>query len=151
MNILNGLKNFLQLVNDNWTVIIVIVSLGFALYKKIKNFLSKSDEEKIEIAKKQISNYILKLISDAECDYNEWVKAGSIKRSQVIAQIFADYPILSQVTDQEALIQWIDDTINEALKELRKIIEENGGVPTAAIALPLIGETVTETATQSAE
>ena len=129
MNILNGLKNFLQLINDNWTTIIVIIGLIIAIAKKGKDFFCKSDEEKIEIAKKQISVYILKLISDAECDYNEWVKAGSIKRSQVIAQIFAEYPILSKVTNQEELIAWLDDTINEALKELRKIVEENGGVP----------------------
>lgn len=145
MIILNGLKNFLQLINDNWTVIIVIAGLVLAITKKAKDFLSKSDEEKIQIAKEQISASMLKWISDAEVDYNEWVKAGSIKRSQVIAKIFNDYPILSQVTDQETLIKWIDDTINEALKELRKIVEENGGVPTTTpttIAVPFIGEPV---------
>lgn len=140
MNILNGLQNFLQFVNDNWTAVVVIAGLIVALYKKIQDFLSKSNEEKIEVAKTQISNSILKWISDAEVDYNEWVEAGSIKRSQVIAKIFNDYPILSKVTNQEEFIQWIDDTINEALKELRKIVEENGGVPSAAIAIPLVGE-----------
>ena len=136
MSILNGIKNFLELINNNWTIIVVIVSLIIAIYKKVKDFLNKTDEEKIEIAKRQINESVLKLISDAEVDYNEWVKAGSIKRSQVIAKIFADYPILSKAINQEEIIQWIDDTINNALKELRKIVETNGGVPANIILSP---------------
>lgn len=68
---------------------------------------------------------MLKLITDAEVDYESWNKAGSIKRSQVIKQIFTDYPILAKVTDQQTVIEWIDKTINDALKELRKIVAEN--------------------------
>lgn len=143
MDILTGLQNFLKLINDNWGVIVAIIALVFAIYKKIVNFISKSDEEKIQIAKEQISAYILKLISDAEVSYQEWTKAGSIKRSQVIAQIFADYPILSQITDQESLIAWIDEQIDNALKELREIVKENGGVPNSAtITIPVNTTTV---------
>lgn len=122
---LNGLQNFLQFINDNWTAIIVIASLIFALVKKIKSYLSKSDDEKIAIVKTQVQQAILKLITDAEVDYNDWTKAGSIKRSQVIQKIFADYPILSKVSDQESIIEWLDEIIDDALKTLRKIIAEN--------------------------
>ena len=125
MNILNGIQNFLSFIDSNWTNIIVIIGLGISVGKKIKDYISKSDEEKIAIAKAQIHEMILKMISDAEEDYNEWIKAGSIKRSQVIGEIFASYPILSKVIDQESLINWIDDEIDNALDELRKIIEEN--------------------------
>lgn len=122
---LDGIKNFLQFVNDNWTTIIIIISLGIALYQKIKNYVSKSNAEKIEVAKKQIQEVILKLISDAEYDYEEFVKAGSIKRAQVIQKIFEDYPILAKVTDQTALVEWIDETIDNALKTLREIVAMN--------------------------
>ena len=64
------------------------------------------------------------MISKAETDWAEWEKTGSIKRSQVIAQIFKDYPILSKVTDQDELIAWIDGLINEALKEMREILRK---------------------------
>ena len=67
----------------------------------------------------------MKLISDAEIDYESWNKAGSIKRAQVIQKIFADYPILAKVTDQEKLVEWIDETIDTSLKELRKIVADN--------------------------
>lgn len=125
MNFLNGLQNFLQLINDNWTTIIVIIGLALAIFKKAKSYFSKSDDEKIAIAKKQITETMLKMITDAEVNYEDWNKAGSIKRSQVIKEIFKEYPVLSKVTNQEEIIQFIDNAIDNSLKELRKTIEEN--------------------------
>lgn len=125
MSILDGVKNFLELVNENWTTIIVIIGLVIAVTKKAINYFSKSDEEKIAIAKKQIQETMLKLITDAEQDYEEWKQAGSIKRAQVIDELFANYPILSKVTNQEDLIKWIDDVIDESLITLREIVENN--------------------------
>lgn len=122
---LDGIKNFLQFVNDNWTAIIIIISLIIALYQKIKSYLSKSNDEKIAVAKQQIKEIILKLISDAEVDYEDWNKAGSIKRAQVIQKIFEEYPILAKIADQTELIKWLDDTIDEALNTLREIVAIN--------------------------
>ena len=124
-NVLYAIQNFLQLVNDNWTVIIVIIGLVIAIAQKAKAFFSKSDDEKIEIAKKQIQQTMLKLVADAETDYLEWKNAGSVKRAQVIKKIFETYPILSKVTDQEELIKWIDEVIDESLETMRKVFEEN--------------------------
>ena len=125
MNILHGIQNFLQFINDNWTSIVIIIGLIIAIAKKAKNFFSKSDEEKIAIAKKQIQETMLKLITEAEVDYIEWIEAGSIKRSQVIERIFNMYPILSKVTNQEDLIEWIDDVIDESLEIMREIFAKN--------------------------
>lgn len=125
LNILHGVQNFLQFINDNWTSIIIIIGLILAIVKKAKNFFSKSDDEKIAIAKKQIKETMLRLVTDAEVDYFEWVSAGSIKRAQVIEQVFEMYPILSKVTNQEELIEWIDDVIDEALETMREIFAEN--------------------------
>ena len=125
MVVLNGIKNFLELIEQNWTTIAVIIGLAIAIGKKVKDYFEKSDEEKIQIAKKQIQEIILKLISDAEVDYEEWKKAGNIKRSQVIEEIFIEYPILSKATNQEELIKWIDEIIDGALVTLREIVAEN--------------------------
>lgn len=125
MNILDGVRNFLQIVNDNWTTITVIIGLCVAIGKKAKKYLSKSEEDKIAIAKAQIKEMILKMITDAEEDYEQWNKAGSIKRSQVIGEIFATYPVLSRVIDQNELIRWIDNEIDNALIILRQVIKEN--------------------------
>ena len=125
MNVLTGIKNFLEIVNDNWTVFIVIAGLCIALYQKIDKYIKLSNDEKIEIAKTQIREVILKLISDAESDYTEWVSAGSIKRAQVIEEIYTMYPILSKFSNQTDLIRWIDTEIDNALNTLRDIIDKN--------------------------
>ena len=124
MNILTGLENFLKLINDNWTTICVIIGLAVGVYQKIKIMMAKSDEEKIAIARQQISEIILHMVGKAEADYAEWNKAGSIKRSEVIAKIYAQYPILGKVVDQEALIHSLDEEIDMALKNLRNIMDE---------------------------
>lgn len=122
---MEGLQKFLQLLNDNWTSILVCIGLLIGIVKKTRDYMSKSQDEKIEIAKKQIQTTILKMISDAEVDWQEWSKAGSIKRSQVIKQIYEEYPVLSKVVDQKALIEWIDEQIDSALDTLREIVKTN--------------------------
>lgn len=125
---LEGIYNLLEFIETNWTLIAAIITICVAIYKKAKKYFSKSHEEQLEIAKKQISESMLKLVTKAEENYLNWVSAGPIKRSQVIDQIFKDYPILSKVTNQEEIIAWIDDAIDDALKTMRKIFEENHSV-----------------------
>lgn len=122
---MEGLQKFLQFLNDNWTSILVCIGLVIGIVKKTRDYMSKSRDEKIEIAKKQIQTTILKMISDAEVDWQEWSKAGSIKRAQVIKQIYEEYPVLSKVVDQKALIEWIDEQIDSALDTLREIVKTN--------------------------
>lgn len=122
---MEGLQKFLQILNDNWTSILVCAGLIVGIIKKTHDYISKSQEEKIELAKKQIQTTILKMISDAEVDWQEWSKAGSIKRSQVIKQIYEEYPILTKVVDQDALIKYIDEQIDGALDTLREIVKTN--------------------------
>lgn len=121
MNILTGIQNVLEYINNNWTAIVIIFGLATAVVKKAKDFFSKSEDEKIAIAKKQIKEVMLKLITDAETDYWAWVEAGAVKRSQVINQIFEMYPILAKATNQEELIVWIDDVIDDSLETMREI------------------------------
>ena len=124
MNMLNGIQNFLQLINANWTTILVILGLSVGIVQKIQAYWTKSDEEKIEIAKAQIKETLLTLVSDAEMDYGEWNKTGSIKRSQVINELFDKYPVLSRALNQKELIQWMDHEIDSSLQTLRGIIDK---------------------------
>ena len=88
-------------------------------------FVGHTNEERIMIDKQQIKETILKMILDAELDFNDWNKAGSIKRSQVISMIYEKYPILSKAVNQSDLIAWIDMEINESLKTLKEVVENN--------------------------
>lgn len=127
-NILNGLYNFLNFIETNWGMIAAIIVLLISIGNKVVSFLGKSQEEQLEIAKAQISETMLKWVTKAEQDYQQWISAGEIKRSQVIDQILEKYPILSKVTDQDEIIKFLDDTIDDALKTMRKIFEENASV-----------------------
>lgn len=122
---LNGIQNFLEFINDNWTSIMVVIGLFIGVGKKVTDYFGKSNEEKIAIAKTQIQETMLRMITDAEMDFNEWNKAGSIKRSQVIEEVYASYPILSKVASQDEIIKWIDEQIDKSLETLREIIAEN--------------------------
>lgn len=125
MNIFDGIKNFLSLVNENWTTICVCIGLIILLAKKIKDYLNKTDDEKVELALKQINEIMLKFVTEAEIDYESFAKAGSIKRAQVINQMYQQFPILAKVADQQKVIEMIDTAIDEALPTLRQIIKEN--------------------------
>lgn len=123
---MKSIVNFLMFVNDNFVSILVCIGLIIGIVSKIKNYLSKSNEEKVAIAKHQIREIMLKMISDAESDYDEWNKAGEIKRSQVIKKIYEMYPILSKVVNQEELTEWIDAEIDDSLETLNDIVNGIG-------------------------
>ena len=125
MNILTGINNVLMLINDHWTEITILIGMALILYKKIRSYLAKSKEEKVEIALKQAREIILDRVTAAEIDYAGWQKAGAIKRAQVLDEIFAAYPILGKITNQEEVIKKLDEYIDEALVTLREVIETN--------------------------
>lgn len=122
---MEGIKNLLAYLEANWTIILVCIGLIVSIVQKTINYFSLTEEKRVELAKKQIQEVILRMISDAETDYSGMASAGKIKRSQVIEEIYAQYPILDKVADQEALIAWIDAEIDNALVTLREIIEKN--------------------------
>ena len=129
---MESINKFMNFLVENWTALCAIAVLGIVAYEWIQNFLKKSKEEQeaiiqeqVEIAKEQVREIMLKLVTEAEKDYREWIKAGEIKRAQVIDAIFEKYPILMMVTNQEELIKWLDDTIDKALFKMREIFEAN--------------------------
>ena len=123
---MTGLKNFLMFVYQNWTLICVCIGLVIGIYQKAKAFFDKSTNEQVAIAKKQIKEIMLKMVSEAEVDYDEWNKAGSIKRSQVIKKIFELYPVFSKAVDQQDVVNWIDHQIDSSLETLAEVIKANG-------------------------
>ena len=122
---LNGVNNFIDYITNNWTMISTIILCIVYILMKLKVFFNKSKEEQLSIIKIQITEIILRLVTEAECDYAEWVKCGEIKRAQVIAEIFTMYPSLCKLGDQTKIIEWLDDTIDNALKTMRRIFESN--------------------------
>lgn len=122
---MTAIENFLSYLSENWVMILVLIGAAFSIGKMISKYLSLSNEEKVEVAKKLIKEAMLKMITEAEIDFEEWNKSGSIKRSKVIADIYEKYPILSKAASQEEVIAFIDNEINNSLKTLREVLKEN--------------------------
>lgn len=120
---MEAIKNFLQLINDNWTLIITIIGLGLAIYKKIVSFISLSEEKKIEIALEQIRKVMLELVTKAETEYK--LDTGKLKRSKVLNEVYTRYPILKDIVKQEELEKRLDEIIDENLNTMKDMLSNN--------------------------
>ena len=134
---LKGIQNFLTLIYENWTTICVIIGLLIGIYEKVMTMFKRNEEHRLEIdkaevnrrletAKRFIKEGMLDMVTRAEDEYDTWKKSGEFKRSQVIKEVFDTYPILEMVTNQDEVISWIDEQIDNALVTLRDTIEGMG-------------------------
>jgi len=120
---MKGLIQLLTFLNENWTFIIIIVGLAIMLYRKIKSYLKLSNDEKINSALGAIRNTIIGKMIDEQIDWYGIRNAGSVKRAKVISKIYEEYPVLKSYVNQDELLQKIDDIIDEALDEVKKLAD----------------------------
>lgn len=109
---------------------IAIVLLAFILIgiSYIKKFSKLSEPEKREVLLKAAKEIILSKMMNAEANWAEFRKAGSAKRSEVISEIYKDFPELKTLVDQDTVIKELDRMIDEIMnsvtsKELLEIID----------------------------
>ena len=122
---MDSIINFLAFLNENWIYILICIGIIVGIIQKTISYFEKSTNEKIEIAKSQVKEILLKMVADAEEEYSDIIGIGKIKRSQVISNIFEQFPILSKAIDQDNLISWIDSEIDNSLDTLHSIIDSN--------------------------
>ena len=122
---MTGIERFIGFLSENWVMLLVLTGTLVSISRLVSKYLALDNAEKIATAKKLIKEIMLKMITEAEIDFEEWNKSGSIKRSKVIAEIYDKYPILSKAASQEEVIAFIDTEINNSLKTLREILKEN--------------------------
>ena len=126
---MEGIKNTLVIIEENWTNILIFISCLFAIYRKAKKYINMNKEEKEkkkeelkEETLKIVKTVLLKLMSEAEIEWNDFEKSGSIKRSQVIKELYNEFPILKEFTDQDKLLEIIDNMINEEKSKMDEVI-----------------------------
>lgn len=151
---MNSLQKLLQFIVDNWSQIIVILTLLLTIYTRLKKFYEdwkqktkeqqeqearQAFEKAVNIAKKALADYILILVSKAEVDWkSQDGKLGATKRAQVIEEIYKKYPVLEQVEDKKELLKYIDKLIDDALKIVREELRE----PAKTLEERIIEETI---------
>jgi PII-like signaling protein len=118
-----SIEIFLNFILENWTFITTLLACIYLGYVKIKKWNALSEKEKVDIALNILREQMLAYITEAEKTYGSGT--GTIKRSEVIKKVYKDYPILNKVVNQEELIKKLDEYINDSLKELRKLLENN--------------------------
>ena len=140
---MEGITRFLNWIINNWTAIVAVAGLVYAIYLKAKktweDWQSMTEEQKqaelqkqVEAALEILGELILSLVARAEIEYkDEGSKLGPVKRSQVIEEVFDTLPILAMVTDQETLMSHIDELIDEALVIVREKIRTETGAENA--------------------
>ena len=133
---MDSVQFFLTFIAQNWTFIVVLIGMVVGFFQRILAYIGKSKEERVEIAKAQIQEILLKLVTSAEDDFAAWNGAGSIKRSQVIEEVYRRYPILSKVVDQKEIIAWLDKEIDNSLETLMDVIAKNEGLDAPEDSLP---------------
>ena len=126
---MEAIKNTITLIEENWTNILIVISFVIVASKKIAEYIKMSKEERVEAALKIIKEELLKLMSDAEIDWEDYKKSGDIKKSQVIAEIYTKFPFLKDYIEQEELIQRITEMIDEEKEKMDKIINNNNVTP----------------------
>ena len=126
---MEGIKNTLVIIEENWTNILIFISCLFAIYRKAKKYINMNKEEKEkkkeelkEETLKIVKTVLLKLMSEAEIEWNDFEKSGSIKRSQVIKELYNEFPILKEFTDQDKLLEIIDNMIKEEKSKMDDVI-----------------------------
>jgi len=151
---MNSLQKLLQFIVDNWSQIVIILTLLLTIYTKLKKFYAdwkqktkeqqeqearQAFEKAVNIAKKALADYILILVSKAEVDWkSQDGKLGATKRAQVIEEIYKKYPVLEQVEDKKELLKYIDKLIDDALKIVREELRE----PAKTLEERIIEETI---------
>lgn len=123
---MKSVENILNFLNENWTFIVILVSLAIKLYCSVTDFLKKSKKEQQEAAWAELSNIMLSLVSNAEQEWGS--KTGEIKRAEVIKQIFEKYPVLSTLSTENDVLEKIDVLIDDALTQMRDIFKTKEGV-----------------------
>lgn len=105
-----------------WTYICIFIALGVLTYEKIKKYKKMSEEERVNAALKVIKTEVLKLMSDAEINWKDFYKAGEIKKSEVIDEIYERFPFLTEYINQEELIIKISEMIEDGMDKMNQIL-----------------------------
>ena len=109
-------------LDSAWSIFLVLLGIFIFLYNKITNYMKLTKEQKVEAALKVVKAELLKLMSDAEIEWQDFNKSGEIKKSQVISEIYKKFPFLAEYISQDELTEKIGEMIEEQKAKMDEII-----------------------------
>ena len=118
---MQGIDNFIRFLAENWTFIVIIISIIIKAIISVSDFLKKSKEERKAAAWSELARIALSLVSDAESEWGS--KTGEIKKSEVIKKIYDKLPAVSEIANEAETSEQIDKIIDDALEQMREILK----------------------------
>lgn len=118
---MKSLQTIFQWIYDNWATLVAIITLAYGIYKKaVKTYSewkTKTEEERLEIAKASLKQCIIAIVKKAE---EKWTEKGSgeFKKADVLAEIYAKYPILEQYISKTDVYNYVDKLIEDAVEAI---------------------------------
>ena len=125
INFMNGINNFANLIQGQWTNIVVVIAIIAGLVRSIITYYTMNEEQRVQAALKVISEELMKMMVQAEIQWKDYKKSGELKRSQVIKDIYNQFPFLSRYMDQEKLVQTIYEMIDKQMDNMNELMKKN--------------------------
>lgn len=114
-NVVNSLSNSLP-------TIIIVIAIIIGVVRMVIQYSKMTKEERVNTALKVIKEELLKLMSDAEIEWEDYKKSGELKKSQVLKEIYYQFPFLATYIDQDTLVNKLYELIDNEMENMNKII-----------------------------
>lgn len=124
---MTGITNLYNLFMNYWTYAVILIALIVGGINRYIAFTKLTKEQQVEAALSIVKTEVLKLMSDAEIEWEDYKKSGALKKSQVITNIYSEFPILKNVIDQDTLIAKIEELIDSEMENMNNIINKGTG------------------------
>lgn len=124
---MTGTKLVFHFLLDNWLDILISLLIISIIIEDIRAIIKRKDTKKIVKTLEKVSGPIASYVNDVEMKWakKHIVKAGAVKRAEVISKIYEKYPELSDYVNQKLIIDTIDELIDDALKGIENMKKDD--------------------------
>ena len=121
---MTGFNNFIHLIQSQWTNIVVVIAIIATVVKTALSYSTMTEEQRVQSALKVVKEELMRLMCQAEIQWKDYKKSGDLKRSQVIKDIYNQFPFLSKYMDQDKLVKTIYEMIDKQMDNMDNLLNK---------------------------
>ena len=122
--LMTGFNNFIHLIQSQWTNIVVVIAIIATVVKTALSYSNMTEEQRVQSALKVVKEELMRLMCQAEIQWKDYKKSGDLKRSQVIKDIYNQFPFLSKYMDQDKLVKTIYEMIDKQMDNMDNLLNK---------------------------
>jgi len=88
------------------------------------NNSNMTEEQRVQSALKVVKEELMRIMCQAEIQWKDYKKSGDLKRSQVIKDIYNQFPFLSKYMDQDKLVKTIYEMIDKQMDNMDNLLNK---------------------------